>query len=114
MKPALIISLIVASVNIIPGILLILFHKPLGTWAKKWGEILCENPILSIFLFKALHVGKRYQIFLLILGVWLILWGCLFGGITFTIINKQEKENNYNESSQVTCFPLSLQASTCS
>jgi hypothetical protein len=86
-----IISVIVASTNVIPGILLVIFCEPIELFFKKIDEI----PIISQFGFKGTFFSLPRKKFIKYLGIWLIIWGIILGFIMSRII----KGNSDNLSS---------------
>ena len=98
MKPALLVALILAIVNIIPGLIFVLLRKPLGNLSKKIYSKLPIHPPGS----KWLHERERIYKFFLIVGLWLILWGTLISTLFYHIIDKNEKEKNNNKAVELT------------
>ena len=71
MEKANIIGLIIGLVNIIPGILLTVFYRSLGTSCANTGKKLCQNKSLQPFLFEKLYEERISRRFVLSLGLWL-------------------------------------------
>ena len=71
-------GLIIGIVNIIPGIILALFYRPIGTSCANTGKKLCERNILPPALFEKLYEEKNSRFFVLALGLWLTLVGIVF------------------------------------
>ena len=98
MKPAILVALVLAIVNIVPGIIFVLLRNPLGNLSKKIYSKLPIHPPGS----KWLHEGERIYKFFLILGLWLILWGALISTLFYYIIDKNEKGKNNNQAVELT------------
>ncbi|MDD3275715.1 MAG: hypothetical protein PHP93_01550 [Kiritimatiellales bacterium] len=62
-----------AIVNIIPGILLSWFYKPIGTYMSNCGKKLHLDKLLNAKLYEEHHSRK----FILVVGIWLITWGLI-------------------------------------
>jgi len=73
-----IIGLIIGLVNSIPGILLVVFYRSLGTKCASTGKQLCRNKNLRPFLFEKLYEERTSRMFVLSLGLWLTSVGVIF------------------------------------
>ena len=67
------IGTIQAVVNIIPGILLALFHNQIGTSMSAFGKKVHADKIFGAKLYEE----RNSRRFVLIVGVWLIAWGII-------------------------------------
>jgi hypothetical protein len=76
------IGTIQAVVNIIPGILLSLFHKPIGSSMSAFGKKVHADRIFGAKLYEE----RNSRRFVLIVGVWLIVWGIIAFFLFSTII----------------------------
>lgn len=73
MKNAQIIGLITAITNVLPGLLLVWLHKPIGSCASAFGKKMRLDKLLH----RKLYEEKNSQKFILVVGIWLIVWGVL-------------------------------------
>jgi hypothetical protein len=65
------IGLAMAIGNIIPGALLSWFHKPIGTSMSNLGKKFHLDKLLNAKLYEE----RNSRTFVLVIGIWLILWG---------------------------------------
>ena len=72
------IGLILGAANFIPGVLLAVFYRSLGTWCANIGQELCQYPLLRIFLFEKLYEERRSRMFVLVVGIWQTVLGIIF------------------------------------
>jgi hypothetical protein len=77
METGRLIGLIIGITSVIPGILLSVFCKQIGAAGARMGKAWCKNPFLRIFLVEKLYEGNRSQIFVLVAGIWLTVWGVI-------------------------------------
>ena len=77
-----IISTVVASTNVIPGILLVIFCDRIECFFKRIDEV----PIISQFGFKGTFFSLPRKRFIKYLGIWLIIWGIIFGFIVGSLL----------------------------
>jgi len=82
------VGLIIGIVNIIPGIILTVFYKPIGTSCANTGKKLCRNNILPSALFEKLYEEKTSRFFFLALGLWLMMVGIIFMFLLPILITK--------------------------
>lgn len=80
MEESQLIGIIIGLTNLIPGALLAYFYKPIGTKMSAVGQKLNLDKIVS----KKLYEETFSQNFVLVIGIWLI----LFGGIAWFIFAK--------------------------
>ena len=90
MEKANIIGLIIGLVNIIPGILLAVFYRSLGTKCANTGKELCRNKTLRQFLFEKLYEERTARMFVLSLGLWLTSVGIIFIFLLPLLITKNQ------------------------
>jgi hypothetical protein len=67
------IGIIMAIANVIPGILLAWFHKPIGSSMSTLGKKLHLEKLAHAKLYEERNSRK----FILVVGIWLILWGVI-------------------------------------
>ena len=77
MEVSTLVGLIIGVVNIIPGAILVIFFKPIGSATSRLGKKLCQNQLLKLFLFEKLYEERISQKSILIIGLWLISWGII-------------------------------------
>jgi hypothetical protein len=73
MEKGLLIGTIQGIVNVIPGILLSLFHKPIGSHMSAFGKKVHANKLFGAKLYEERNSRK----FVLIVGIYLICWGVI-------------------------------------
>ena len=73
MNNGLTIGILQAAINIPIGMLLAIFHKPIGTKMSKSGKNMHLDKIYGKKLYEENNAGK----FILIVGMWLIAWGII-------------------------------------
>lgn len=88
MENAWLIGLILGAANFIPGVLLAVFHRPIGTWYSRFG--------LCIFYGEAFKKERRSRIFILILGVWLVVWGIIFTFLIPALVKYESQQRLEN------------------
>lgn len=84
----LIIIIAIASTNVIPGILLVIFQKSIGQFLTKLDKI----PIISSLNFLKINNQK----FVKYLGICLIVWGMIFGLIVGVILQANQSKDRLN------------------
>ncbi len=88
MDNATILGLIIGAVNIIPGLILAVFYRPIGTSCASTGKKLCQNKILPSVLFEKLYEEKISRFFVLALGLWLTMVGIILIFLVPVLITK--------------------------
>jgi hypothetical protein len=88
MDNAKILGLIIGAVNIIPGLILAVFYRPIGTSCASTGKKLCKNKILPSVLFEKLYEEKISRFFVLALGLWLTMVGIILIFLLPVLITK--------------------------
>jgi len=78
-------GLIMAITNVIPGILLAWFHKPIGSSMSKLGKKLQLDKLVH----RKLYEEPNSRRFILVLGIWLMVWGV----IAFFLLPAMSGEN---------------------
>jgi hypothetical protein len=97
MEPKIIlISAIAASTNIIPGILLVIYHGAIERFFGRLDEI----PVISSFGYKGKFFGMTRQTFIKYLGIWFIAWGVIFGFIFGGILSSSRGNTEIQTSQQ--------------
>ena len=71
------IGLIMGITSVIPGIVLSVCHKQIGAGGARMGKAWCKNPFLHMFLVEKLYEGNRSQVLVLVVGIWLTVWGVI-------------------------------------
>ena len=88
MEHSWLIGLILGAANFIPGVLLAVFYRPLGTWYSRFG--------LCIFYGEMLKKERRSRMFILILGAWLAVWGIIFTFLIPALVKYESQQKTEN------------------
>jgi len=78
------IGLYMAILNIIPGILLSWFHKPIGTSMSNCGKKFHLDTLVNAKLYEENYSRK----FILVVGIWLVIWGVIAFFLLPSLIGK--------------------------